>query len=295
LEGLEGGGTLLRGPAQSRPAHHRRLQRAGRSGAKVAASCRFNITTTTTAVPIASMTPAYVSLASEILKLWQTSLEADLIAHPRDVPSGAPTGAADLNALGRQPDPFGEPFAEGTFVGKLESDEAGEEGLYNVVVSRPFQTNDAVSDCPSRPERADEPLPPPSHPPFDLQLLRHPRTAYSFALATRDPHPSAEPARAPFYIHAHRLLLAVEDALSPSGEKGVAAFDKGIDAGDAEGGRKRFTFHFATAEQQIAGPSRTLVWRVSLLQKRSLMLIRPCRQRHLRSRRRSLPCHRRRR
>lgn len=81
-----------------------------------------------------SMTPAYVKLASEILRLWQASLEAGLIAHPRDVSSGAPAAAADLNGLGRRQDPFGEPFAEGTFVGKLESDEAGEEGLYNVVV-----------------------------------------------------------------------------------------------------------------------------------------------------------------
>lgn len=83
--------------------------------------------------------PAYSKLALDLIATWQASLEANLIAHPRDVAPGPPSadaGGDDLNAIARPADPFGEPFASGTFVGKLESSDAGEEGLYSIVVSR---------------------------------------------------------------------------------------------------------------------------------------------------------------
>lgn len=130
------------------------------------------------------MTPPYVHLASEILRLWQASLEAGLIAHPRDAPSGAPAVAADLNALGRQHDPFGEPFAEGTFVGKLESDEAGEEGLYNVIVRPSMRAAlpDGKLTLPSLVGCAPGPLPVP---------LAFAAPSHSLLLCTSDQGPSS--------------------------------------------------------------------------------------------------------
>jgi hypothetical protein len=45
----------------------------------------------------------------------------------------------------------------------------------------------------------------------------------------------------------------MEEALAVNGSRGVAVYDKGVDAGDEEGGRKRFTFFFFDKEENHLG------------------------------------------
>ncbi|KAL7413882.1 hypothetical protein BDY24DRAFT_54508 [Mrakia frigida] len=144
----------------------------------------------------------YSSIISTLIETYSSSLASQAIAAPSPLSSASPA-SEELNfSSPPSPDCLVEgSFLPGTFISKLESDETGGEGLYNVV------------------------------------LDPKPRTPYSFVLATKDFHPQSDPIRAPFLVHSYRLLLLLETAVRKNGkgnEKVVASYDCGEKAGGVE-------------------------------------------------------------
>lgn len=76
-----------------------------------------------------------------------------------------------------------------------------------------------------------------------------PRTNPSFLLATKDFHPQSDPIRAPFLVHAYRLLTTLQTQLE--GKVVVAAYDCGELAGGLEA-HKNVRF-FVVEEGKVHG------------------------------------------
>lgn len=60
------------------------------------------------------------------------------------------------------------------------------------------------------------------------------RTPFALVMPTRDYHPQSAPLRAPYLVHAYRLLIAMEDRLNSTGGAGgkvMAVYDCGEKSG----------------------------------------------------------------
>ncbi|KAK1925904.1 hypothetical protein DB88DRAFT_485546 [Papiliotrema laurentii] len=153
------------------------------------------------------VSPDYQEIVRSAIATYQPYLAAHPSARAEQTRSEprSPQGLPALNfdvPTPKEEDKYLEGnFVEGTWVSKLESEVDGEEGLYNVAV--------------------------------DPGL----RTPYALLLPTKDYHEQSAPLRPAYLVHAHRLLVALETALSHENEQAetkrtvLAVYDCGEKSG----------------------------------------------------------------